>query len=396
MENLNFKRNRVSSIDILRGIIMLIMALDHTRDYFHVKGISEDPANLATTTPALFFTRWITHFCAPVFIFLSGLSAFISGQGKTKKELSKFLITRGLWLVLFEIVVMNLILTFNPAYNTILLLVIWAIGWSMVILGLLVLTSYQTILIAGLVIFLGHNITDHINFTRGGIIGELWKTLLAARGSVYTLGPDRVVLMGYTILPWTSIMLLGYSLGHFYKREMNEAQRKKSLLAIGAGLIVLFVVLRLINGYGDPSPWTTQKSWLFTVLSFLNTTKYPVSLQYACMTLGPAILFLAYSEKLKSRFTGFATVYGRVPLFYYAGHFLLIHMLCVIVFFATGHSFSEIADPQSPFLFRPVDFGFSLTVTYLFWLMVILLMYYPCKWYGQYKATHQKWWLSYL
>lgn len=375
---------------------MLIMALDHTRDFLHIKGISEDPSNLATTSPALFFTRWITHFCAPVFVFFSGLSAFISGQGKTKKELSKFLITRGLWLVFFEIVVMNLILTFNPAYNTILLLVIWGIGWSMVILGLLVLTSYQTILVVGLVLLLGHNITDYINFTRGGIIGELWKGLLAARGSVYTLAPNHVVLMGYTILPWTSIMLLGYSLGHFYKKEINEVQRKKSLLAIGSGLIVLFVVLRLINVYGDPSPWTTQKNWLFTVLSFLNTTKYPVSLQYTCMTLGPALLFLAYSEKLKNRFTDFAIVYGRVPLFYYAGHFLLIHILCVIAFFATGHSFKEIADPQSPFLFRPVDFGFSLPVTYLFWLMVILLMYYPCKWYGRYKATHQKWWLSYL
>lgn len=395
-QNLTGNRQRIASIDILRGIIMIIMALDHTRDYFHKDAILQDPTNLQTTTPVLFFTRWITHFCAPVFLFLSGVSAYISGQRKTKSELSRFLITRGLWLVIAELLLVSLILTFNPLYNFIFLLVFWAIGWSMIVLGLLVRGSYKIVLVFGIILFFGHNILDHIALPQEGASAVLWNIFFTTSGSFYNLGAGRFVIATYAILPWTAIMLIGYAAGRLYKKGFDESQRKKMLRIIGLGLIILFVILRLINQYGDPSHWSVQKSSVYTFLSFMNVTKYPVSLQYACITLGPALILLSLLENISNRFTDFVLVYGRVPFFYFLAHFLLIHIICVIAFYATGHSNSEIIDQQSPFLFRPAAFGYSLGIVYAVWIVVFLLMYYPNKWFGKYKRTHQQWWLSYL
>jgi uncharacterized membrane protein len=395
MKVLSLKQPRINSIDILRGCIMLIMALDHVRDYFHASAMIDQPTNLLTTTPQLFFTRWITHYCAPLFLFLSGISAFLSGQRKTKKELSVYLIKRGLWLILAEIFIMTFILSFNPKYSIIILAVIWAIGWSMIILGLLIRTSYLLIAIVGIILVFGHNITDYLPPIKNAVTEAFLRIFVSGSGTVYPFA-GRTVLLGYAILPWAGIMLLGFSFGQLYKTKFDAIRRKKILLWSGIGAIVLFIVLRFINHYGDPAPWAPQKNGQYSFLSFINATKYPVSLQFTCMTLGPGLIALSLLDNIKDGWFNFVKVYGKVPLFFFAGHFLLAHILCVIAFFATGHTTDQILDPNSPFLFRPVGFGFSLRTTYLIWLQVILLMYYPCKWYGRYKETHRKWWLSYV
>ncbi len=395
-ENLRPPKLRIDSIDILRGTVMLIMALDHIRDFFHIHGADQNPVDMATTTPALFFTRWITHFCAPVFVFLSGTSAFIAGQKKTKKELSLFLIKRGLWLVFVEMAIITLGITFNPLYNLIVWQVIWAIGWSMIILGLLVRTSMTVILVTGCIIFFGHNILDYIHLPQQGAANVLWKIFLTTSQTLFPIGEKRFIFDIYAILPWTGAMLLGYGFGKLYRSSVDAATRKRAILSAGIFLTALFIVLRLINKYGDPAPWSQQKDGVYTFLSFLNTTKYPCSLQYLSMTIGPALILLAFIEQAKNRLSKILVVYGRVPFFYYVIHFYLVHIICVILFFASGYGTKDIVDANSPFLFRPFHFGFDLWVVYLIWLFVITVLYWPCKWFQNYKRTHHQWWLSYV
>ncbi len=415
--NLRQAKIRIQSIDILRGTVMLIMALDHVRDFFHIHGADQNPVDMATTTPALFFTRWITHFCAPVFVFFSGTSAFIAGQKKTKKELSLFLIKRGLWLVFIEMAIMtlgitfdplyNLLvwhemaiitpgLTFDPLYNLLVWQVIWAIGWSMIILGLLVRTSMTVIVVTGCIIFFGHNILDYIHLPQQGAGNVLLKIFLTTSTTVFPIGKIRAIFDLYAILPWTGAMLLGYGVGTFYHSSVGTAKRKRAILSAGIFLTALFIVLRLINKYGDPAPWSQQKDGMYTFLSFLNTTKYPCSLQYLSMTIGPALILLAFIEQAQNRLSKILTVYGRVPFFYYVIHFYLVHTICVILFFASGYSTKDIIDPNTPFHFRPLHFGFDLWVVYLIWLFVITVLYWPCKWFQNYKHTHHQWWLSYV
>ncbi|MGN6354900.1 MAG: DUF1624 domain-containing protein [Parafilimonas sp.] len=388
-------KQRIQSIDILRGIVMLIMALDHTRDFFHVTAMTDDPLNFNTTTPLLFFTRWITHFCAPAFVFLSGTSAFLAGRRKSKKELSTFLMKRGLWLLIVEIVIMSLIFSFNPLYNIIFLQVIWVIGWSMILLGLLVRTSTKLIIITGAVLFFGHNILDYVQLPKQGPGHVLWSVLFTAFGTMFKYGETRFILDLYAILPWTGVMFLGYGFGKLYQQP-DDVKRKKTILSIGFAVIIFFIVLRYINQYGDPSHWSKQKNSLYTFLSFLNTSKYPPSLCYLCMTLGPVIVLLALTETVQNKFARFAGMYGRVPFFYYVLHFFLIHVICVILFFVSGHTSKDIVDMNSPFLFRPQHFGFSLGIVYVLWITVILALYKPCKWFDTYRKTHSQWWLSYL
>lgn len=374
---------------------MIIMALDHVRDFLHITAVDQQPTNLATTTPLLFFTRWITHFCAPTFVFLSGISAWLSGRKKSRKELSIFLIKRGIWLILFDIIGMSLAFTFNPAYDIFILEVLWAIGGSMIILGLLVRVSTRVIIITGLIILFGHNLFDYIqvqNNTAGGVLLRLFVT---GSGGIFPLG-SKIVLAGYTIIPWTGVMLLGYAAGSLYNAQYSMQWRRKILLLCGFASISLFIVLRLINGYGDPSHWAVQKDGVFTFLSFVNTSKYPPSLDFVCMTVGPIIILLALLESVQNRFTAFATVYGKVPFFYFVVHFCLVHIITVIAFFASGYGWKDRADPKSLFLFRPAHFGFELWGVYAVWLGVVLIMYWPCKWFGRYKATHTYGWLSYV
>jgi uncharacterized membrane protein len=372
---------------------MIVMALDHTRDFFHSTAMTADPLDPSTTTVALFFTRWITHFCAPVFVFLSGLSAYLSLQKKPSGEASLFLIKRGIWLVVAEVTIVTLGLTFNPSYNIIILQVIWAIGWSMVILGLLIRISYTVVLVTGLFLVLAHNALDYARLPAEGADSILWTVLLTSRGAAYPLSATHVVYAFYAILPWTGIMLIGYSIAPWFKKDFSAGRRKQLLLMSGSALVALFVVLRFSRGYGDPGAWKPGENSFF---SFLDTSKYPPSLQYCCMTLGPALLLLASLEAIRSGWTRIVTVYGRVPFFYYILHFYLLHTLVVIVFFATGHTSSQIIDPQSIFAFRPVNFGFPLSVVYFIWLTVVVVLYFPCKWFNNYKEGHRQWWLKYI
>jgi uncharacterized membrane protein len=351
---------------------------------------------MATTTPMLFFTRWITHFCAPVFVFLSGTSAFLAGGRRTKAQLSRFLMTRGIWLVFIEVAVITLAWTFNPLYNIFILQVIWAIGISMFILGLLVLLPYYVILAFGLIVVFGHNLLDYAEDNHQGPFNILWTLAHQGRFTPLVIAKNHVALLVYAFLPWTGIMALGYCAGTWFKSTVNSKSRRKNLVRTGLALIVIFVVVRYINQYGDRAHWATQRNLLYTLLSFVNTTKYPPSLLYICMTLGPALIILAWLEKVKNKFTAIINVYGRVPFFYYILHFYLIHTLTVIVFYLQGYTSKDIAAQNSPFQFRPDSFGFSLPGVYAVWILVVVLLYPLCRWYNKYKSTHTHWWLSYL
>jgi uncharacterized membrane protein len=389
--------SRIHSIDLLRGIVIIIMALDHVRDYFHADNFLYDPTDFSHTTPVVFFTRWITHFCAPVFMFLSGTSAFFVGERKTKKHLSTFLLTRGLWLMLLELTVVNFAWRFNPAFPFFGLAVIWALGCCMVILAALIHLPKQIILIIGLLILCMHNMLDDIHAT-----GDSWKDILWAElheRKRFTIA-GHVVATGYPLLAWIGIMSLGYCFGQLYKKGIDAAVRKKYLLTIGCAATILFLLIRGINMYGDKEPWNVQSTFIMTVCSFLNTTKYPPSLLYALMTLGPAIVFLAFAEKTLGWLGNKIIHFGRVPLFFYILHLYLIHLLAVIAVVLSGHPWTDMITTSNlnvsdcPWL---KGYGFSLGIVYLVWLLVVLMLYPLCKWYDGYKQSHkEKWWLSYL
>lgn len=397
--SINPDQKRIDSIDILRGIVMVIMALDHVRDFFHIEGNTDDPLNLATTTPILFFTRWITHFCAPVFVFLSGTSIYLQSLRKTKKQLSLFLIKRGLWLVVAEVLIVSLGLTFNPFYNFILLQVIWATGISMFLLGLIIHLPYKFILALGLIIVLGHNLLDIPEAAPGFKAGFWWDLFHHGQFAIYSFAPNHVIAIMYPFVPWLGLMLMGYCTGIFFTRQYQPEQRRKILIRLGISTIVFFVLVRFINIYGDPFAWAPQKNGFLNFLAFIKAHKYPPSLLYMCMTIGPALLFLALIEKVQNGFTNTMRIYGRTAFFYYLIHFYLIHFICMILFFARGHSMQDAVNSMKnlPFMFTIPGEGYSLWVVYFIWLAVVISLYPLCKWYDQYKTSHrEKWWLSYL
>ena len=395
MQNLSVPQKRIISIDVLRGIIMLIMALDHVREFFHVTAMTADPLDLTNTTPALFFTRWITHFCAPIFLFLSGTSAYLASQKRTKQQAALFLIKRGVWLLLVEIVIMDFAFTFNPFYNVFILQVIWAIGWSMILLGLFFLTNIKVILAIGFLLVFGHDVLDYLQISKQGTGQLLISFLFTSSDKFIPLNRTRFILDLYAILPWTGIMFLGYCFGTFYKDGITVLSRKK-IMSLGIAVVLFFIVFRFLNSYGDPSPWSHQKNAFYTFLSFINVSKYPPSLLYTCLTVGAGMIALSLLDKVQSRVSHVFRMYGAVPFFYYVCHFYLIHILLVIIFYASGYGSKDIINPQSPFLFRPQTFGFNLPVVYLIWLFVIVALYKPCKWFNNYRSTHKQWWLSYL
>ncbi len=403
MENPAMGRQRIQSIDILRGLVMVIMALDHVRDFFYKVQLDDagaaatGPTDLATTYPMLFFTRWITHFCAPIFVFLAGTSIYLMGKKKTKAELSRFLLTRGLWLIFVEAVIITFGWTFNPFFNFLIFQVIWAIGASMLVVGLLIYLPYKVLFAIGAIIVFGHNLLDYPSIN-AGLKGSAFANLLYfSNFSVYEIFSKHYVLIVYAFLPWTGVMLLGYCFGKLYEQGVDAAWRRMKLIQMGLGLLALFVVLRLINMYGDPVPWSSQpRGPVYTFLSFLNVNKYPPSLCFLSVTIGGGMLFLAFIEKVQNRFTAVMNIYGRVPMFYYILHFYFIHTLVVIVFYLQGFKNSEIVNPKAPFLFKPDEFGFPLWGVYAVWIFLVLILYPLCKKYNRYKSTHQKWWLSYL
>ncbi len=391
---------RIESIDIIRGIAMVLMALDHVRDYFHISANINDPLNLATTTPILFFTRWVTHYCAPIFVFLSGTSIYLQSLRKTKNELSVFLIKRGCWLIVAEWAIISLGWTFNPFYNVLPFQVIWAIGISMVLLGLLTRLPFKVVLAIGGLIVLGHNLLDFPEAVPGFTPGFWWTVLHHGHFAAYEFAPGHFALIIYPFLPWTGLMLLGYCFGIFYSSSYSTRQRRQIITRLGIGLLVLFAVLRLINLYGDPHPWTVQSSWGYTFLSFIKVHKYPPSLLYICITIGPALLLLVFIERIKNTFTNSMLVFGRTAFFYYILHIYLVHLLGALLFFIKGeHTVTDAINSMRnlPFLFIIPGEGVGLGWVYLVWLLVIALLYPLCKWYDGYKSRHkEKWWLSYL
>lgn len=392
---------RIQSIDVLRGLVMVIMALDHVRDFFYKSSLENasaaalDPTNLKSTFPALFFTRWITHFCAPTFVFLSGASIFLMAQRKTKKELSAFLITRGVWLVLVEMIIITLAWTFNPFYNFIILQVIWVIGICMILMGLLVHLPYKMILALGLIIFFGHNL---IPITAQSLQGNaFWDLSYFSNFAYYAFAENHGFIFVYPFIPWLGVMLLGYCFAILYKPGTDAAWRRKKLFVIGSSLILFFIVLRFTNIYGDIEKWSVQERGpVYTFLSFLNVTKYPPSLLFLSVTIGGGIIFLALIEKLQNRFTEVMNVFGRVPMIYYILHIYLIHIIVVIVFYIQGFTSKDIITQGSIFNFKPGAFGFGLLGVYAVWPLVIVILYPVCKKYNRYKSTHKQWWLSYL
>jgi len=385
---------RIQSIDILRGLIMLIMTLDHCRDFLHFQGPS--PTNMDTTTVVIFFTRWITHFCAPVFVFLSGVSAYLAGTKRTKNELSAFLLKRGIWLILMDMIVITFIFTFNPLYNVFVFEVLTAIGGGMIILSLLIRSPLKVIAIIGCIIFFGHNLLDLVPLPQSGPASVLLKIFFTAVATIFPIGKSHFIWELYAILPWAGAMLLGYVFGSFFQKDFDPPRRRKLLMIAGFSLVVLFIILRSVNQYGDPSHWETQRNFAHTLLSFLNASKQPPSLLYFCMTLGPALILLSLVERIQNKATAFCIVYGNVPFFYFIAHLFLIRVIEVILIFASGFNLDKAKSSSSPFLFQPDSFGYPLWACYLFWLFVIAALYFPCKWYGNYKRSHQHWWLSYL
>ena len=393
------KSRRIESIDLLRGTIMIIMALDHVRDYFHAYSYIYDPTDLQHTTAPIFLTRWITHFCAPVFMLLAGVSACLYGLKNGRKALSFFLFTRGLWLVIVELFIVTLEWTFNPHYPAFILQVIWAFGISMMILSLLIHLPRPVLLLLGIVLIAAHNTLDTVHVNGNTAPAFIWSVLHQPNFAGFHFGAFNPIV-GYPVLPWIGIMTLGYCLGSLYASDIAPNHRKKTLRQLGIGAILLFIFLRWTNMYGDASLWSTQKNFLFTLFSFVNTTKYPPSLLYALMTLGPALLFLAYAEKPLNKFTSKLTVFGRVPMFYYLLHIPLIHGIAILAVMLSHHPAADMVNLSTWVTANAQlkGYGFSLWVVYLIWIAVTLLLYPLCLRFSEYKRAHQadKKWLSYF
>ena len=410
-------RGRIDSIDLLRGIVMVIMMLDHTRDFIHYGVFQFDPLDLSKTTTALFLTRWITHFCAPVFVFLAGTGAFLQGaRGKSKRDLSRFLVTRGLWLIVLEFTVVRLFAFFNVDPRFLLFLqVIFVIGFSMIVLAALIHLPLKVIAAFGLLMIALHNFLDRYPATpwRGPQSpvpswgAKLW--MLLHQPGLFPIGPrfpSPLVFVLYPLIPWIGVMAAGYAFGAIYTKDSQE--RKRWLLRIGVFATLLFALVRAIDRYGEPIHWARQKNLGFTILSFVNTTKYPPSLDYLLMTLGPAILLLAFIEpgrdlvltvtrSVGSRLRSFFVTFGRVPLFFYVLQWFTAHTIAIVLHLAFGKPVRWLFQtPVEWFTNPPQGNGFNLFVVYLSWIGGVLLLYPLCKWFAGVKARRRDWWLSYL
>lgn len=384
---------RLESIDFVRGLVIVIMALDHARDLMHTTSMTQDPTDLNTTTPILFMTRWITHLCAPIFVFLAGTSAYLMFKNQNNlSETRHFLLTRGLWLIFLEFTVIGFGIWFDVLFRTLLFQVIFAIGFSFIILSFSLKLKSRTIGIMGLIIILTHNLIAlfQLNGTEG--IGAAISALFMP--NVIPLGHVTLASM-YPVIPWLGIMFLGFGFGEVF--ELSSKTRKKILFKAALISFLIFIILRTFNFYGDPALWSPQKSVLYSFLSIINVTKYPPSLLYDALTLGIMFFILGLSEGKSTPFTRFFVTYGRVPLFFYILHWYLIHTSMLIMVLMQGIAWKDVQFGTFSFGRPTSGVGLELPFVYLFWIAVILLFYPLCRWYGQYKAQNRdKKWLSYL
>jgi uncharacterized membrane protein len=391
------KKKRVESIDIVRGAVMIIMALDHARHWFHHDAYVYEPTDLSRTNIFLFFTRFITHYCAPVFIFLAGISAYLNGVKKTKKELAFYLITRGIWLIFVEFAIISLGNTFNISFPFVTLQVIWAIGICMIVLAGLIYLRRSWILGIALVLIAGHNLLDNFHVNGNGPMAFIWAVLHEPKEFIW--GSTTIFVL-FPVLPWIGVMALGYYMGTLFRSSVDPEARKKLLLYIGTSAVILFFILRAFNIYGDPSNWTVQDSPSFSFLSILNVTKYPPSLLYNLITIGPAMIILALLDgRPLNSFTRRVAVFGRAPFFYYVVHLYVLHLCAVIGAILADYNWYDMIlstrRDRTPAL---QGFGFNLFTTYCIWIGVVLFLYPLCKWFDQYKRNNQstQWWLTYF
>jgi len=390
---------RVEAIDAVRGTVMILMALDHVRDFIHRGAMTSSPTDLTTTTPALFLTRWVTHVCAPTFMFTAGLGAFLWWhRGKSKQQLSVFLLTRGLWLGFLEITVMRLAYNFNLFQRyPIFLLVLWVLGLCMIGLAALLWLPLPALLVLSLTTIGLHNFLDRVDASQFGSAAAMWN-LLHQPGAFSLAG--TTVIVGYPLVPWIAVMALGFCFGRVFLMERDA--RRRYLTISGAAATIGFVVIRALNGYGDPVPWAAQSTPTYTALSFLNTTKYPPSLDFLLMTLGPALLALAWFDRRGLRPSSPLVVFGRVPLFYFVIHFYAAHAAAgLLALFTYGRGalsfvFHPVPSMGGPPQLFPARFGYDLWVAYLVWALIVLMLYPVCRWFAEIKARRSEWWLSYL
>lgn len=430
-ESVTAIKERIYSIDLLRGVVMMIMLLDHTRDFVHHGALLSDPADPATTTVPIFFTRWITHYCAPTFVFLSGVSIFLQRMnGKSNRELSRFLFTRGLWLVVLEFTVIRFLVTFNFDYASFfgMAQVIWVIGVSMMVMAALIFLPLKIVGVLGVAMILLHNLLDPLSLPpqiafggSPGFLQAVW--LILHQQSVIPVSGGSIIFIAYPLIPWVGVMAAGFALGSVY--TWQPERRRKWLLAIGIAATILFIGLRLTNLYGDPNSWTNEAEFVenvraraeagelgpdatvptpqmsepeFTIVSFFNTTKYPPSLLFLLMTLGPALIVLALSDRISGKpiWQKIAIVFGRVPLFFYILQWLSAHLFGIGLSLLAGKEIGYFFESLGPQMQLPPDNGFSLPVVYFAWIAGLVIIYPLCLWYGNYKRRSRHWALSYL
>jgi uncharacterized membrane protein len=381
---------RIQSVDLLRGIVMVIMALDHTRDFLHTSAYHFSPEDLSKTYGFLFFTRWITHFCAPVFVFLAGVSVRLaSAKRPGRADMSRHLIARGLWLIFVEIVVMDVAWTFNFRFQLFVLQVIWVIGWGLILMAGLVWLPERVVAIGAVVVIAGHNLFDRVPLT------GLWPIL--HRPTVIQMGKTPIFEL-YPLIPWVAVLVAGYCFAPAF--QMEAERRRRLLIRLGIAMTAAFCVLRAINVYGDPLRWSTQPTLELTIISFFRTMKYPPSLIYLLMTLGPAMLALGLMDRVRVSDNNPLRVFGRVPMFYYLCHFYLIHAVALMLSwlrygrpdYFTHLPGALIGLPDPTF---PADWGFRLGFVYLMWAAIVGALYFPCRWWMGVKRRGG-WWTSYL
>lgn len=384
---------RVESVDFGRGLVMLLMALDHVRDLMHVTSTTQSPTDLSTTSPALFFTRWITHLCAPTFVFLSGTSAWLSLRNGDRASSGKNLLRRGISLIILDFTLVNFGVWFDVHFQVFIFDVLSAIGCGLIVLGLLRNCSSKAIATLGLAIIFLHNLTGFL--PPAPALSMPARIVLALfRPDAFQIFGSKILIVGYPPIPWIGVLLVGFAAGRLF--ELPTERRKSLFLKAGLSTIAAFIVLRGINVYGDSLPWSEQKNGLYTFLSFLNVTKYPPSLQFCLLFPGGMLLLLSAAEGTRSRYTAFVSVYGRVPLFYFLIHWYLIHPLVFLMVWMQGFKSSDLVFGTN--FGRPASgSGVPLWAVYMVWIGSVIALYPLCKWYGEYKEGHkEKAWLRYL
>jgi uncharacterized membrane protein len=378
---------RIAAVDIVRGGAMVVMALDHVRDW--VTNVRFSPEDLRQASFALFSTRWVTHFCAPTFFLLSGVGiGMLSARGRSPGSLSRFLLMRGLWLLVLELLVTPIGWQFGFQLIPAFALVLWALGWSMVLMAAIIHVPVGLIACSALLMIAGHNTLDAITPEAFGAFAGLWRVLHVPGFAV-----PGVLFIGYPLVPWVAVMGLGYALARVY--TWHAQRRRRFLITCGLVVSALFVGLRALNGYGNPGTWSTQLTELMTVASFLNVRKYPPSLDFLLMTLGPVLILLALAERARGRWAGWLGVYGRVPLFFYVAHIFVAHAAAVVLAFIQGSEPRRIQVVNNPASI-PEWYGLSLPGVYLIWAVVVVALYYPCRRFAALKNTRHDWWVHYV